>query len=171
MSAAAPPGTGRGLARWFAAALVAPAGCLPLTLGREPAVDFERHAIVFLAPFDGPAGYLDVTDGSSARDYLAAGLDTDSGFRRVVYDPAGATVALRVSLDVTRDADAWDTLDDEEGEPEESYDATATFELIQLMDQSIIDQGSVDDSASTEAEAIEDALDELVNHYLHPYRL
>lgn len=138
-------------------------GCVPLTFSREPAIDFEayRHAAVQVS-LHGLAGFYDVT---SATVYLASGLQEASGFETVsVGQSEAADVLLSVSVNVTE----W--VDFSGDYPNYEYDSTASFRAID-PNGFVIDTGQVSDSSESPGEAVEDALDEVVLHYLRPYRL
>ncbi|HEU5076315.1 MAG TPA: hypothetical protein VFU02_19110 [Polyangiaceae bacterium] len=138
-------------------------GCVPLTFSREPALDFEvyRHAAVQVS-LHGLAGFYDVT---SASVYLASGLEEASGFETVsVGDSEAADVLLSVSVNVTE----W--VDFSGDYPDYEYDSAASFKAID-RNGVVVDSGQVSDSSESPGEAVEDALDEVILHYLRPYRL
>ena len=132
------------------------AGCVPVTLDRDPPIDFERWRAVYVAPIDGARS-------GEARDFAAA-MQADSGFTTVTTNPnARVDAVLYVRVDVDEDWDAEDQ--------EYDYDAVARVRLESALDGRVLDTTTVDDGGDTESEAVEDALDEVVQRYLRPYRL
>ena len=144
----------------FIAALAATA-CTPLTFSNTAPIDFERYRSVYVEGAEG--GGIDINlAGLSPREYLIEGLREDSGFRRVERGPGDVDVHLRVSLFIDLDR-GFDREDDE-------YTVTADFEIY-TPDGTLVDRGSVYDEDEDLYEAVEDALDEVVHHYLPSYRL
>lgn len=144
--------------RWIFASLLAlaAAGCLPLTFSHEGAIDFTRYRTVYVAPVGGDAaGY--------ARAYLVSELRAHSGFARVLTEPVAADVTLVVTLaldeEVTYDEDGTET----------SYEGDATY--VAHTHEGILEEGVVSGDGDTFSAAVEDTLDEIVLHYLRPYRL
>lgn len=145
--------------RALALLLAALPGCAPLTFSNDPSFDFERYSTVFVAP---------IQDGGRfhASGYLADELAAHSGFSEVTTAPrAGVDVVLEVEVHVR-----YETTVDSDGWLETNYEARATFRAL-TPDLRVIDSGSVeDDSSYSEREAVEDVLDEIVHHFLKPYR-
>jgi uncharacterized lipoprotein YmbA len=126
--------------------------CAPVTLENTGAVDFERYRTVWVAPLEG--------DGSpNDRDYLIDELRAASGFARVTTDP-----------DETVAADLVVTLDEDRGVTAGDYTVYVRWELSE-PDGTLIDRGSSDVTEEDAFEAVEEALDEVVVHYLRPYRI
>ncbi len=146
-----------GLQLGFAALCVATTSCYPLTLSNDGPIDFARYPAVYVAPVIGP-------DSGFARSYLVDELRESSGFSKVTTDAAqGADVELRVEIDINLD---FDSSSDEDPD----YEGKATF-VLTTPDGEVVDRDAVQDSSSSEQEALEDTLDELVQHYLFPYRI
>jgi hypothetical protein len=127
--------------------------CVPLTLSRTGAVDFETYQTVLVQVT------LTGSTGAGYADYLIAEMRDGSGFATVTKDSqrdVDATLLVRVTLDEDFDGDDID------------YDATANFELL-TPKGAIIDRGTLDANSEFADEAVEDALDLVANHYLSPY--
>jgi len=144
-------------------------GCAPLTLSNDASIDFTAYPSVSLE-LGGP-------DGSERqRAYLESELREHSGFRHVV--PAGAAeneASARLSVELTLDS-SYDglvivLLSTEEEQEGISYSAAVSYRLF-ARDGHVIDSGaeSVNDEDSY-FNAAESALDQVVLHYLRPYRL
>ena len=108
-------------------------------------------------------------DGSEQQlEYLEAELREHSGFTTVTRDPAVTVRALlRVELDVNASDDGIFSTSDEEP----TYSSSLTYRLqatsgatIEANALSVSGENSYDDAA-------EGAADQLVLHYLRPYRL
>lgn len=133
------------------------AGCVPVTLDNEPAIDFERYRSVYVEPLQG--------EGSSDdRRFLVQKLREDSGFSLVTSDP---NVDVDTILFVRVDLVDVDT--DQDGDL--TYDVNAIFRLEDALNGTLIDKGEVRDDASYEDEAFREALDDVVLHYLRAYRI
>ena len=133
------------------------AGCTPVTLDNEPAIDFERYRSVYVEPLQGEGSTDD-------RRFLAARLAEDSGFSLVTTDPnVDVDTVLFVRVDLV-DVDT-----DQDGDL--TYDVNAIFRLEDAYNRSVIDRGEVRDDASYEDEAFREALDDVVLHYLRAYRI
>ena len=132
------------------------AGCVPVTLDNDPPVDFKRWQAVYVAPIPG-------ADADSEREFVE-GLRADSGFKTVTTD-GGARVdaVLYVTVDVS------ESYDDEDDEYE--YTATARVRLESALDGRVIDSTEVNDDGGSRSGAVDDALDEVVQHFLRSYRL
>ncbi len=148
-------------ARRAALAALMLGACTPLTFSNTAPVDFTRYRSVYVAPLVIDRYELEL-HGLSPRDYLIEGLNAGGGFARVDRDPGVVDTHLYVELRVQYD-DGFDRED-------HTYRVTATFELS-TPDGRVIDRGQVEDDDSDLYEAVEDALDELVHHYLPSYRL
>lgn len=148
----------RPFALW--AALTASA-CTPLTFSNTAPIDFDRYQSVFVDDA-GDGGFSINLGGLSPREYLIAGLREESGFKRVERGPFEVDVTLRVSLTI----DVLRTLSSGLDE----YTIVARFELF-TADGRLVDSGRVEDQSEYLLEAVEDALDEVVHHYLPSYRL
>lgn len=128
------------------------AACAPVTLENKGAIDFERYRTVWVAPLGG--------DGSpNDRDYLVDELRDASGFARVTTDP-----------DETVAADLVVTLDEDRGVSAGDYTVYVRWELSE-PDGTLIDSGRSDVTEQDAFEAVDEALDEVVVHYLQPYRI
>lgn len=130
-------------------------GCVPVTLSHEGAVDFDRYAAVFVQV--SLVGEL----GARYGDYLVDELRDGSGFTNVSRTTSASVDAV---LDVTVRVD--ESFDGEESD----FEATASY-VLQKPDGGVVDSGSVSSSSGSFAEAVEDALDLVANHYLAPYAI
>ncbi len=147
--------------RLLCALALAATACTPLTFSNTAPIDFDRYQSVYVEGAEGGGVEISLA-GLSPREYLIEGLRQDSGFRRVERGPGGVDVHLRVSLFIDLDR-GFDREDDE-------YTVTAIFELY-TPDGRLVDRGEVYDDDEDLYEAVEDALDEVVHHYLPSYRL
>ena len=138
-------------------AVLGVAGCLPLTFSNDGELDFDRFSSVFVATV--PGGTLD------SREYLARELRRSSGFATVT---TSADVAVDLDLFVEVEV-VEDITIGEDGFRDIDWDARATF-VASTPAGVIVDEGSVRDSSQLRREAIEDVLDEVVHHFLFPYR-
>ena len=143
-------------------------GCAPLTFSNAASVDFAAYPSVSLE--------LGGLDGSERqREYLESELREHSGFQRVLPGNAPASEAsahLAVELTLDSSDDGPIVLFGTEDEDEEiSYSAAVSYRLF-ARDGRLIDAGgeSVEDEQSYFG-AAESALDQVVLHYLRPYRL
>ncbi len=128
-------------------------GCVPLTLSRGGAVDFETYQTVRVQVT------LVGSTGAGYADYLIAEMRDGSGF---------SSVTKSTSTEVDAVLQVRVTLETEFGEEDDDYDATASYELLTPSGR-VIDSGTVDARSESAAEAVEDALDLVANHYLAPY--
>ncbi len=127
------------------------AGCVPVTVSHDGAVDFQRYDSVYVAPLEG--------DGSpNDRRYLTGELGLRSGFGTVSDDEDVPTdTVLFVDLTARPGAD--------------SYEVEVVWRLEKRKDGSLVDRGNSTGSAKEYFEASEEALDEVVAHYIPPYRI
>jgi len=129
------------------------AACVPMTFSEKGAVDFEKYRSV----------RVDVQPDDAlltANKHLAQELHRVSGFQYVTTNPAQATdLVLQVDI-VSVDPP------DQEGE---NYLAKVEFAAYTAQGAKV-DSGEDFDDSMTQAEAIEDALDEVAAHYIRPYR-
>lgn len=133
------------------------AGCAPLTFSEEGAIDFERYSRVEVAVESNAT-----TDGWATR-YLVDELRASSGFVQVDAVPSPSADLF---LGVTVFVGAGD--DDDDGDA--SYASVATFEAWDAQGR-LVDSGSESDESSGPIEAAEDVLDEVVLHFIAPFRL
>ena len=146
------------------------AACVPLTLSNEGAINFSTCASVYIAPLEGADWSFPMVGDGYLDGYLGQEMTDHSGFETVTSNP-GDTVDLYlyVSIVVTEDLE---TTTDSDGSTDTKYkyQAIARFEARDAA-YTLVDQGSVDYKDEDRDDAIEDALDEVVLHYLPPYRI
>jgi len=137
--------------------------CLPLTLGHDGSIDFNKYQTVYVQPvFAEGADIITGTD-SGYQDYIAAELAEESGFSIITTDetvPHDCVLVVSFVLEATIDL----------SENEDEYTVDADYTLREVGGQTII-SGSVRDEASYADRAIDLALDEVVHAFLRPYRL
>jgi len=133
------------------------AGCAPLTFSEEGAIDFGRYSSVEVAVESNAT-----TDGR-ATQYLVGELRASSGFARVDAAPSPSADLL---LNVTVFVGAGD----DDGDGDATYASVATFDAWEAQGR-LVDSGSESDESSGPLEAAEDVLDEVVLHFIAPYRL
>ena len=132
----------------IALACLAGSSCVPLTISREPAIDFDTYRTVGVN-----------VDAVGYSSYLADELNEKSGFARATTnssDGVDAILTVRVVVEFNNDSD--------------DFTATGSFELT-TPSGGRIDGGVEDSTSSLDFEAIEDVLDEISNHYLAPYNI
>lgn len=134
-------------------------GCTPITLDNDPPIDFDVYRSVYVPPLQG--------EGFAAeRAFFVNRLREDSGFRRVTTNPADEVDAVLIVAVRLVDIDI--DFDDDDRE----YETEAQFRLEDAVTGKVIDRGTVeDDSSASYEDALEEALDDVVLHYLKPYRL
>jgi hypothetical protein len=137
------------------------AGCAPLTFSEEGAIDFERYSRVEVAVESNAT-----TDGWATR-YLVDELRASSGFAQVDAVPSPSADLF---LDVTVFVGAGDDDDDDDDDGDATYASVATFEAWDAQGR-LVDSGSESDESSGPIEAAEDVLDEVVLHFIAPFRL
>ncbi len=147
----------------FAGLLLTVAGCAPLTFSHEGAIDFDRYRVVYIQPVATSGDRLNTGYSVGLQDYLARELAQNSGFTVITLDPTDPVdVVLVVDLYIDRDYD-YDDDDDE-------WDVDASW-ILRTPGGGVVDQGRVTESAVTEGEAAEEAMDAIAYRYLAPYRL
>jgi hypothetical protein len=137
------------------------AGCAPLTFSQDESIDFAAYPSVRLE-IGGP-------DGSQRQlDYLESELREHSGFASITRDPAASVSALlRAELELRASDDGIFSSSDDEI----TYSCTLAYRLAATSGE-VIETGSLSVSEEdTFDDAAEAAADQLVLHYLRPYRL
>jgi hypothetical protein len=133
--------------------------CAPLTYSDAGAVDFEKYRSVRVS-------VTSSLDSLRATDYFAHELRAESGFSQVTVDPSEEVDAV---LDVSVSA-TLETNENDDSDTDDDYSSEANYRLASPADANV-DSGTTTDQSASEEEAIEDALDQVVLHYIRPYRL
>lgn len=122
--------------------------CTPVTLSHRGVIDFTQYRTVYVAPLEG--------DGSpNDRDYLIKALRDSAGFREVVTDETtDSDVVLTVEITADRDGSS----------------VALHWQLTEQGSTETVDTGDVTESGDYFA-AVEACMDEVVSHYLGPYRI
>lgn len=124
--------------------------CNPITFHKESVVDFTQYQRV----------YVDLEESDSLNRYIKEQLQQSSGFSEVVDAEQDADAILKITLTYNLEADPDD----------EFINVNVSFELYSATGDRI-DQGEYSASSLGYSEAKEDALDEVVNHYLGSYAI
>jgi len=148
--------------------LLGGSGCAPLTLSNDASIDFAAYPSVSLE-LGGP-------DGSERqRAYLESELREHSGFQRILParaapNEASAQLSVELTLDSSYEG-LIELLSTDDEQEEITYSASVIYRLF-ARDGHVVDSGgeSVSDEDSYFG-AAESALDQVVLHYLRPYRL
>jgi hypothetical protein len=136
--------------RWIAPFVLALAGCVPLTLSSEDAMDFEQYRSVYVAPID---GYYE----RGALQDLVSELERRSGFERVTVDPYEPT-DLELYVHVTF-VEEWD----DDGV---DYSFFTEYVARRTVDAAIVKAGEFETDDS-----FRDLVDRLVEEFQRGYRI
>lgn len=142
----------RAMVRWFVpvwAGMGLVFACTPVTLSHKGVLDFTRYRTVYVAPLEG--------DGSpNDREYLIRELRDNAGFTEVVIEETtGSETVLTIDVTADRGTSA----------------VVLHWQLTERSSKSTIDSGEVTESAEDYFAAVEACMDEVVRHYLAPYRI
>lgn len=145
-------------------------GCAPMTFSNEASFDF--------AEFPSLSFELGGPDGSRRQSaYLASELREHSGFRSVVpasangLETASALLTVELTVQASIEGDLLVAIFADEEDDDVSYSASVSY-WLSARDGRRLDSGgdSVQDETTFER-AAHSALDQVVYHYLRPYRL
>jgi hypothetical protein len=156
--------------RTLALLVVLSAGCAPLTLSNEASLDFAEYPSL---SFD-----LGGPDGSLRQSaYLASELREHSGFRSVTLasasqiEAASAHLTVELSVQASIEGDLLAAIFADEEEDDVTYSASVSYWLSARDGRRLDAGGEAVQEETTFNRAAESALDQVVFHYLRPYRL